>query len=305
MADVVHINAAGLTHIGMRRDTNQDSYGIAEDMGLFVVADGMGGRQGGGVASTLVVESLKNTLARYLAKDAPAPDPNEPPLTTAADGPEGEGLKLSRYGAILQGGVRLANRAVYDRAVKHRKLKGMGSTVAAVLVHEGIASIANVGDSPIYLMREGDITQLSVTHTVEAEHAQRIASGELDINSPPLDRRYRHVLTRAVGVAPRIKVHMDEFALRHGDALLLCTDGLSNKVDPEELAPYLATHDPKTACEKLVALANERGGEDNICLVILDVAIEPDPHATTTSASTAQTHRPSIFSIMARLLGKG
>ncbi|WP_167590410.1 PP2C family protein-serine/threonine phosphatase [Oceanidesulfovibrio indonesiensis] len=297
MPIVIHTHAFGITDVGRRRDTNQDTFLIDRDLGLFVVADGMGGRQGGGVASQLVTETVSTQLRRHLARDAPAPDPNDPVFV------DDEERQLARKGRLLKGAVLASNRAVFEKSSQHAALRGMGSTLAAVLLNEDVLEIANVGDSPIYLLRGGAIHLVSVIHTVEAEHAAKIASGELAADSPPLDKRYRHVLTRAVGVAPGVKVQMRELRFYDGDQLLLCSDGLSNKVDPDEMLDVAERNNPEATCRKLVNLANERGGEDNICVVNVRLGIE-DVDGEDDEDELLRL-KPSIFTIMGRLLGKG
>ncbi|MFW5734701.1 MAG: PP2C family protein-serine/threonine phosphatase [Oceanidesulfovibrio sp.] len=296
---VIHTHAFGITDVGRRRDTNQDTFLIDEDLGLFVVADGMGGRQGGGVASKLVTETIRSVLRRHLSRDAPAPDPNEPMLV------DDEERQLAKKGRLLKGAILSANRAVFERSTQHPALRGMGSTVGAVLLNNDVLEIANVGDSPIYLIRGGAIHLVSVVHTVEAEHAARIASGALAEDSPPLDKRYRHVLTRAVGVAPGVKVQMRELRFCDGDQFLLCSDGLSNKVEPDEMLAVAERGDPEETCKELLALANERGGEDNICVVNAHLHIHEESDDAESEEDDILRVKPSIFTIMGRLLGKG
>lgn len=298
MPIVIHTHAFGITDVGRRRDTNQDTFLIDRDLGLFVVADGMGGRQGGGVASQLATETISSTLRRHLAQDAPAPDPNEPMLV------DDDERQLARKGRLLKGAVLASNRAVFEKSAQHPALRGMGSTVAAVLLNQDVLEIANVGDSPIYLLRGGAIHLVSVIHTVEAEHAAKIASGELAADSPPLDKRYRHVLTRAVGVAPGVKIQMRELRFYHGDQLLLCSDGLSNKVEPDEMLDIAERHGPEATCRELLNLANDRGGEDNICVVNVRLDIE-EVNGDEEGDDELLRLKPSIFTIMGRLLGKG
>ncbi|WP_167512431.1 PP2C family protein-serine/threonine phosphatase [Oceanidesulfovibrio marinus] len=299
MPIAIYTHASGTTDVGRRRDTNQDTFFIDEGLGLFLVADGMGGRQGGGVASKLVVQTISSVLRRHLDHDAPAPDPNEPLLLN-----DGEDTHLAKRGRLLKGAFLASNRAVFEKSTKHPALRGMGSTAAAVLLDNDMLEVANVGDSPIYLARNGEIHLISVVHTVEAEHAAKIASGELDPDSPPLDRRYRHVLTRAVGVAPTLKVQMRKVQIQDGDILLLCSDGLSNKLDPDEMLPVVTQHEPAAACRELVDMANERGGEDNICVIVVRLrAMETETHEE--EEDDGFRVKPSIFTIMGRLLGKG
>jgi protein phosphatase len=143
----------------------------------------------------------------------------------------------------------------------------MGSTVAAAYFADGGLITANVGDSPIWLVHVGEIETLSVLHTVAAEQAARRAGEQ---GAPGAE--FKHVLTRAIGIEAAVKVDVYEMPCFPGDILVMASDGLSNKVSTEEILGHVSSQDPDEACRLLVALANERGGDDNITVVVARVA---------------------------------
>ena len=245
---MIHIEAAGLSDLGRIREGNEDAYLIDEARQLYLVADGMGGHQAGEVASGLVVE----TFRRFLQNGGADPEPYDRMLSPDAN-------RIAAW-------VRSANRAVYEKSLERAEYRGMGSTLAAVAYTDSTFIVANVGDSPVYLIRNRAIEPLSVTHTVAAElgatHPDRLRY---------LDPKVQHMLTRAIGVGPAVEPDICELQCFRGDIVVLCSDGLSNKVSPDELAAIAAAAPPAQACRTLVDLANERGGEDNITVIVLNV----------------------------------
>jgi protein phosphatase len=173
---------------------------------------------------------------------------------------------LSTEANQVLAGILLSNRAVHQRAAKSAACRGMGATVAALLFTERTLVAANVGDSPIFLIHRGQLEQLSVPHTLMAEHGLAGAGGTL---APGVD--LRHVLTRAVGVSATVEASICEVPCFAGDALVIASDGLTDMVAPEELAAIVACRTPATACRELVDLANRRGGVDNITVVVLKI----------------------------------
>jgi serine/threonine protein phosphatase PrpC len=233
------------TDVGRVREGNEDSYMVHEP--LFAVADGMGGHQGGEVASNLALRSLE-------------PLAEEPP-------PDGD--KAPR----LAEGVREANRTVLKKASGDPSLSGMGTTLTVVLAGQGSRiHLAHVGDSRAYLLRGNEFTQLTRDQTVVQRLVDegRITAEEAEIHPQ------RSILTNALGVDREILVDEASYELTMGDRLLLCSDGLSGMVPEEEIHRILVEHeDPQEACDVLVQAANEAGGQDNITAVILD-AVEDD-----------------------------
>jgi serine/threonine protein phosphatase PrpC len=235
------------TDVGLVRANNQDRLLVAEP--LFAVADGMGGHAAGEVASATAVDALEGAFTE---------------LT-----PEG-----------LQAAARAANRAVWDHAQTDPELRGMGTTLVALALvgppgAEELA-VANVGDSRLYLLSQGDLVQVTSDHSLVAE---LVAEGQIE----PEEAEYhpqRHVLTRALGVDADVAVDLLTVALRLGDRYLLCSDGLSREVTDDQVASILRRlADPAEAAMELVTQAKEHGGNDNITVVIVDVVDDGDKEA--------------------------
>ncbi len=258
---MVVIESAGITDVGKKRKDNEDALFLDNDQRLFVVADGMGGHQAGEVASALVVETIRDYMKRFKGAEA---------VEELAD----SDITLSKPANRLLASIRLANHGVYQLAQNKKAYKGMGSTVAAALVTEDTLIAANVGDSPIYLVHNGSIEQLSVTHNVISEQTAINPEAARFIG-----RQYRHMLTRAIGIAPMVRPDICEVQLFAGDAIVIGSDGLSDKVAAEEIMSIIAQQTPETACRKLVDLANSRGGEDNITVIALKIRPAKNRHS--------------------------
>ncbi|MDP3283793.1 MAG: protein phosphatase 2C domain-containing protein, partial [Desulfobacterales bacterium] len=218
---------------------------------IYVVADGMGGHQAGEVASKLVADTIKDLMNRYAGGDT----------DTIQEIP-----KASKYSSWLVSGILEANRQVFSLSKSRKEYKGMGSTVSAVFVTPETLIAANVGDSPIYLIRNNEVSLLSVPHTAMAEYAAFAPAG-----AKPLSDKYRHVITRAMGSKETVEPDFREIIPQQDDIVVLCSDGLSDKVTPEEIMKIAGSNPPPKAGRMLVDLANERGGEDNITLIVLKI----------------------------------
>jgi protein phosphatase len=250
---MIEIQSSGITDVGRRRKQNEDSLFYSDQMGLYVVADGMGGHKAGEVASKLVVETIRD----YMDPDRA----EHPPENLVGDDEE-----LSEEARRLLAGIHLSNRVVHQAARSNEKYKGMGSTVSAVYFTKKTFVVANVGDSGIYLIRDGKIEQLSVPHTLVAEQA------ELDPeNAELLWSDFKHVLTRAMGVGESVKPDINEIPFYRGDIIVICSDGLTDKATPEEILETVNRRRSDKACQQLVDLANARGGEDNITAIVLQI----------------------------------
>lgn len=255
---MITIESAALTDVGRIRDKNQDTYLVDDGLRLYAVADGMGGHRAGEVASALVVDSVQ----RYIRGESGNGS------STLPD--EESDLALSRSANQLHSAIRFANQVVYDTAQNDVNCRGMGSTIAAVWFTGQTAIAANVGDSPIFLVHNNTIEPLSVLHTVEAEQKIEGHFSEDESNLP-----FRHMLTRGMGVDPTVKADICEAQCFRGDRIILCSDGLSNKVSPEEIRKHVTSEPAESACSRLVQLANERGGEDNITVLVLNIDNSP------------------------------
>ncbi len=250
---MVIVESSGITDIGRRRKGNEDSLLVDDDMGLYVVADGMGGHQAGEVASQVVVDVLRDFM-KTTRKEK-----DQQSLS-------GMDATLSAAGKRIISGINLANRTVYQLSQSNESYLGMGSTVSVIYFTKDRLVAANVGDSPIYLIRNDTIETLYVPHTMLAEHEKMAPKG-----AKPLSKQYRHMLTRAMGVQETVNPDSSEIQVFEGDLLVISSDGLSDKVAPEEILDIVSKESPDTACRLLVDLANERGGEDNITIIILNV----------------------------------
>jgi protein phosphatase len=233
---MTQLRTVSRTDIGRVRDNNEDA--VARSDRLAAVADGMGGHPGGEVASAVAISLLQAAFT---------------------------GRSLDE----LHAAVRAANRAIWDRACGSAELEGMGTTVcAAAMIENGSLAIVNVGDSRAYLLRDGSFKQLTDDHSVTAEAVRR---GELS-EQEALDHPYRHVLTRAVGVAPDVELDSTAHPAAEGDRVLVCTDGLFNEVPNDEIVSLMAaTEDIRATVDGLVELALSRGGHDNISVVVAEV----------------------------------
>ncbi len=249
------------THTGRVRSNNQDSNLIADRLQLYAVADGMGGHQGGEVASALAVETLEA---------APPTEPTSDALVEA---------------------VKRANAAVFARAGQEPALRGMGTTLCAIAVVDSEAdpdtteiAWVNVGDSRVYLYRDGELLQLSTDHNL-VEDLRR--DGQLT-DAEAAVHPQRNIITRALGIDADVQVDSGTVVPYEGDRFLLCSDGLFNELTLDQMTATLRRlADPKEAADDLVRQANEHGGRDNITCVVVDIV--DDDRAEVASAALAGT----------------
>jgi len=250
---MIVIESAGITDRGKKRPGNEDSLFLEDSLGLYVVADGMGGHLAGEVASKMVVDTIGDYIKRCQEN---AEDEN--PICCNET--------LSKEANRLLSGIHLSNTVIHEAARGNNSYRGMGSTVAALYFTGDTFIAANVGDSPIYLIRDGNIKLLSVPHTVLAEQTA------LDpANAERLGTEFRHVLTRAMGTEESVKADIYEIQCFRDDILVISSDGLSDKASPEEIQQLVNGNGSDTACQRLVDLANDRGGDDNITAIVLKV----------------------------------
>jgi serine/threonine protein phosphatase PrpC len=251
--DVVEIVSGGVSDVGRVRTNNEDSYQILNSLNLFVLSDGMGGEAHGEVASALAVD----TIVKYCTEGK-----DDSGVTLVASSEDHWSEKTKR----LKSAVRDANLNIYESARKNPAQRGMGATVTAAWANEGKLSIAHVGDSRAYLLRTGNLQQLTSDHSLVAEQVRRgiitpQQAEESDMQS---------VLLRALGAHEDVEVDVDEVGIYSGDVLLLCSDGLTRMVTEPEIAGALqAETNPSTAAQRLVGLANENGGLDNVTVIVV------------------------------------
>lgn len=249
----MRITSCGITDVGVKRTNNEDNYLINDELGLYVVCDGMGGHAGGEFASAIAVNTVEEVLASL---------ETTPEIEAAADdGPIEVMRERLRYA------VRLAGKRIHEKAAVEPEYKGMGTTCLALLVDGGNAYVAHVGDSRGYLVRDGRIEQLTEDHSLVNE---RIRAGLL---TPEQARNHKlkNIITRSLGYTEEVEIDIQVRAVRRNDRFLLCSDGLSNLVDPAEMGEILRGSGPQEAARRLVHVACERGGDDNITAIVARV----------------------------------
>jgi protein phosphatase len=277
----IHVSVFGKTDLGRTRDHNEDTFLVADlsapaanlkpevrehDLGsrgtLCVVADGMGGAAAGELASAMASEVISTHMSTMWPKD--------------------DEVSAERFAYRMREALELANQRIHSHAREHPDVRGMGTTATVVGILGQHLYLAQVGDSRAYLIRRGETTQL----TKDQSLMQRLVdAGELTEQEAEHSER-KNIILQALGPEPRVAVDLTFQELRRNDTLVLCSDGLSGQVAPEELAEVIqATPDPAQACAKLIDLANARGGPDNITVVIARVGGEGLPEPDDESAA--------------------
>ncbi|MBM4380141.1 MAG: Stp1/IreP family PP2C-type Ser/Thr phosphatase [Deltaproteobacteria bacterium] len=247
--------SAGLTDVGRKRSHNEDSFQIDAELQLFIVADGMGGHAGGGTASRMAVETVNGIMRK--AKEAP-----DTPFVRS------DSLKDALIPEVLRGAVEQACAAIFQEAQKQPRLQGMGTTVISLLVQDEYAFFAHVGDSRAYLMRGDLIQQVSEDHSLVNE---QIKAGMITAEEAK-NSRYKNIITRSVGFESEVQVDVMGVVCELGDHFLLCSDGLANLVEDREMLDLVRAGPFEEVPKKLVALANERGGDDNITVILVKMS---------------------------------
>lgn len=249
----IEIEFGASTDVGHVRENNEDSFRVAPEINLFVVSDGMGGQSSGEIASRLASEAVV-AHCREAAEN--------PALPVVGRTKEG----ASEFGNRLASAFRLANHAVHQAARRNAALHGMGATLVAVIVTEERLSIAHVGDSRAYRLRDGRLELLTEDHSFIAEQVRQGHMTEEEAQSSNL----QNVLLRAVGVEEEVEVDLNEELFVDDDVLLLCSDGLTKELSDAQIAGVLATiEDADEASRRLIQLANDAGGNDNITVIVL------------------------------------
>ena len=255
---MVTFSSAVVSDPGLRREENEDAYCVRDDLGLYLVADGMGGHEAGEVASRLAADVIETFVRDTQGADVNMtwPFPYE--------------THLSVNGNRLKAAFRLANRRIAAAMEANEALRGMATTAVAVLAGKGDPVVAHVGDSRIYLWREGQLNQLTEDHSWVSEQVRAGVLTEHDARRHP----WRNVVTRALSGGDDPEVDIAPLDLRAGDYLILCSDGLSGVVPPDKLAEILKPSRPLTdTCRALVEAANAAGGPDNITVAMLKVDV--------------------------------
>jgi PPM family protein phosphatase len=250
----------GQTDTGRVREHNEDTIATDPDVGLLVLADGMGGYNAGEVASGIAVKTITNLVREGLLREDLA----------SIDRSTG----LTRPSIVLRDAITRANKIIYQTARSQAECEGMGTTVVAALFYDNRISIAHVGDSRLYRQRGSQIAQVTMDHSLLQELVDR------GFYSPEEAQRAanKNYVTRALGVEPQVEVEVQEHPVDKGDIFILCSDGLSDMVEDEDIRLTISTFGANldTVAKQLIQLANENGGRDNVS-VVLAQAIEAFP----------------------------
>lgn len=236
----------GLSDVGHCRETNEDQFFFDPSLGLYAVADGMGGHAAGEVASRLAVEAVAET---FRLNGAP---------------------RDRRHAADkLRAALAEANRRICESIRAHVEQRGMGTTLVALIIGDNHAIVGHVGDSRAYLLRDGRLERLTSDHSWVSEQVRAGLLTDDDAQRHPM----RNIVTRALGSRDEVTADVAEHEIRPGDVFLLCSDGLNAMLTDDQIREQLVRHagDPEAACRALVAAANARGGEDNTTVIVLSV----------------------------------
>ena len=247
--------AAGLSDVGLQREHNEDSFCILPEHRLFIVADGMGGHRAGDVASKMATHAIASFFQATSSEDATWPFSFDPHLSVDEN--------------RLITGIKLANRKSFEASIKHREVHGMGTTVVGALFskEKDKLYVAHVGDSRAYRVRDGEITQLTRDHSLLNDYLLVMP----DMTEEQKEELPKNVITRALGMQDSVAVDMVPDEPQAGDVYVLCSDGLSGMVTDPQILEIIADAgtDMENAAERLVAAANQHGGEDYITVVTL------------------------------------
>jgi protein phosphatase len=252
--------AWGFTDVGRKRDHNEDSFLVSRELGLFVVADGMGGHAGGDRASRMAVETIERVVGRT---DLDTPSAMSPEVEAAV-----EAQSLPLPARVLRGALVAAGGAIYQAALDEPTLTGMGTTVTALLLHGDRAHLAHVGDSRAYRYRDGVCEQITEDHSWIRE---QVKAGLLT-EEEARESRFRHIITRSVGFDREVAVDVVGVPVLAGDCFVLCSDGLSNYIEADEIGRFLRTYYYSRVPQMLIDLACDRGGDDNVTVVLVCAA---------------------------------
>ena len=243
-----------MSDVGLQREHNEDSFAVVPQHELFIVADGMGGHRAGDVASRVASESITDFFRRTASEDVTWPFHFD--------------AELSDDENRLMTAIRLANRQIYEHSVRSRDLRGMGTTVVGALYNADKSTmyVGHVGDSRAYRIRDGKITQLTRDHSLLNDYLSAMP----DMPEDQRSELPKNVITRALGMQDNVEVDLISDEAKLNDLYLLCSDGLSGMVSDEDIcSAVLENPRPDLACRRLVKMANENGGEDNVTAVVI------------------------------------
>jgi serine/threonine protein phosphatase PrpC len=249
----VRITSCGITDVGMKRQRNEDNYLINDELRLFVVADGMGGHAGGEYASQIAVTTVEEVLSNI--RDERHFEDN------------GRATRDMLLQEKLKYAIRLAGKRIYERAQEDTEFRGMGTTALVLYITDDAGYVAHVGDSRCYRARADTVEQLTEDHSLVNE---QIKAGLINRDAAK-SHKLRNIITRSLGYQEEVEIDTQVLTLERGDLYMLCSDGLSNLVEDNELLDMVHQNSFQEAARKLVDLANRRGGDDNITCVIARV----------------------------------
>lgn len=248
------VTSCGITDLGRKRQNNEDNYLINDELNLYVVADGMGGHAGGEFASQIAVNTVEEVFTNMDSLAAPVPIPGE----------LGQDAMIKEK---IEYAIRLAGRRIYEKALEDHEYRGMGTTALGIYMFQDRMFISHVGDSRGYRIRKNGIEQLTEDHSLVNE---QIKAGIL---SPEMAKTHRlkNIITRSLGYQEEVEVDTRIETLEEGDTFLLCSDGLSNMVEEDEMLELVTRYHLQEAANRLIEAANERGGDDNITVILAKV----------------------------------
>ena len=296
------IKSAGLSDVGILRDHNEDSYVLNDQLHFYLVADGMGGHGAGGRASQMAVDIIEQSIIEGLedlqqstvdvaqangdVPPADAPDALEDTRVTTPQAPAG----MRPKGTLIMGtvpeeeavvaekecdpiiqlityAIQNASGSILEESKLHPELSGMGTTATCMLIWNDQGYFGHVGDSRLYRIRNESIEQITEDHSLVHEH---VKAGILNEEEARLSQ-FKNIITRSVGFDPRVAVDTGVIDIKKGDRFLMCSDGLSNLVTDDEMQEIVTRQDLQTSLKFHVNLANSRGGDDNITVIIIEI----------------------------------
>lgn len=249
----MRIDVAGLSHVGMKRNHNEDNLLLLPEERLFVVADGMGGHSSGEIASKIAVDEM-GEFFKMTGQDYEITWPYKMDKTRNYDENR------------LATGIKLANFRIFEKASADQKYKGMGTTIVSVyFAKENEVVVGHVGDSRVYFFRDGVLKQITEDHSLLNDYLKAKKLTPEEIEAFP----HKNVIVRALGMKDTVQVDVNRLEPREGDIFLLCSDGLSGMVNDAQIRDVLSsTNDLEKACSQLIDSANANGGNDNVTCVL-------------------------------------
>ena len=267
------ITSCGITDVGQKRQNNEDNFLINDEVNLYVVADGMGGHVGGEFASQIAVTTIEEVIQNVEV---------DPEATRPDWGALGSSVAIA--GEKLKYAIRLAGKRIFDRTNDEPELRGMGTTTVAMLFDRNRVFLAHVGDSRAYLIRGTTVAQVTEDHSLVNE---QIRLG-LITREAARNHKLKNIITRSVGYQEDVEIDTIVRPVEKGDRFVLCSDGLSNLVDENEILEVIgSTPSAEAAAQKLIDMANGRGGDDNITVIIAQVdELDPEPELSVAGEGT-------------------